>query len=185
MRIDTTVSHGDWFQSFGTFGTPSISWLMGLLEGAGINTVHWRTLFGARAKYPSKLESIYWGGEGGGFDRPGVTGEQKGRMAYDLRDWDQMKDVVRIGKEMGVRTSAWYTLYEESHFQTNTSRFAEVHPEYWVTTRDGYKLIAPIIADNQHDNNGREVDRPLPTILTGVDPDIAGIIPGPQPIVED
>ena len=137
MRIDTVVSHGDWFQAFGTYGTPSIAWIMGLLQDAGINTVHWRTVFGARASYPSKHETIYWGGEGGGFDRPGFTGEQRGRLAYDLREWDQMPDVVRLGREAGIKTSAWYTLYEESHFQTSISRFAGEHPELWWQTREG------------------------------------------------
>lgn len=144
MRIDSVISHGDWFQAFGTYGTPSIYWLNGLLREAGISTVHWRTMWGARASYPSKHEALYWGGEGGGFDRPGEAGEQKLRLAYDLRNWDHIADAVRIGKEMGIKTSAWYTLYEEAHFQTKISKFSEEHPEFWWQARDGKKRSSKV-----------------------------------------
>lgn len=138
MRIDSVVSHADWFQAYGSFGTPSVHRILDLLQDAGIRTIHWRTLFGARAKYQSKLETVYWGGEGGGVDRP-QKGELKGRMAYDLREWDPLKDFVTIAKQAGFKTSGWYTLHEESHFQRSLTRFATENPDLWVAARDGSK----------------------------------------------
>lgn len=135
MIIDTVVSHGDWFNAWGSYGRPSIYRILGQCLDAGIRKVHWRTFLGARAHYHSKLEPVAYGAEG--IERPGY--EADARKAYDLRQWDQLRDAVDIAHEMGLQISAWYPLYEETHVQLVTTSFAEKHPEYWWTARDGKK----------------------------------------------
>jgi hypothetical protein len=136
MRVDVTVSHGDWFNSWGSWGRPSVERILDQICDAGVRRVPWRTMFGARAQYHSKLESIYWGSEGGtGIDRPGNEGSA--RRSYDLRQWDPLRDAVDVAHRLGLQIGAWYPLYEESHFQLDVTRFAREHPEFWVKTRDG------------------------------------------------
>jgi hypothetical protein len=133
MQIDTAVSHGDWFNAWGSFGRPSVERILDEIGRAGVSKVHWRTFFGARAMYPSRLEKVYWGGEV--VDRPG--NEATARLAYDLRDWDQLTDAVREAKARSLRITAWYPLYEETHLQRVTTTLVERHPEHCWQTREG------------------------------------------------
>lgn len=135
MIIDTVVSHGDWFNAWGSYGRPSIHRILSQCLDAGIRKVHWRTFHGARANYHSKLEPVAHGAED--IERPGYEADP--RKAYDLREWDQLRDAVDIAHELGLQIAAWYTLYEETHVQRVTTTFAEKHPEYWWTARDGKK----------------------------------------------
>ncbi len=135
MIIDTVVSHGDWFNAWGSYGRPSIHRILSQCLDAGIRKVHWRTFHGARANYHSKLEPVAHGAED--IERPGY--EAGPRKAYDLREWDQLRDAVDVAHELGLQIAAWYTLYEETHVQRVTTTFAEKHPEYWWTARDGKK----------------------------------------------
>jgi uncharacterized lipoprotein YddW (UPF0748 family) len=133
LQIDTVVSHGDWFNGWGTYGTPSVYRILSEIKRAGVRKVYWRTFFGARAMYQSALEPAYSGDEM--IDRPG--NEQIMRMRYDLVNWDLLKDAVTISRELALPIFAWYTLYEETHYQLKTTRFAEQHPEFWYMARDG------------------------------------------------
>jgi uncharacterized lipoprotein YddW (UPF0748 family) len=135
MVIDTAVSHGDWFNAWGSYGRPSVHRILGQCRDAGIRKVHWRTFHGARANYHSRLEPAASGSEG--IERPGY--EAGPRQAYDLREWDPLRDAVDIAHDLGLQISAWYTLYEETHVQRVTTTFAEKHPEYWWTARNGKK----------------------------------------------
>jgi uncharacterized lipoprotein YddW (UPF0748 family) len=129
------VSHGDWFNGWGTYGTPSVYRILSEIKRAGVRKVYWRTFFGARAMYPSALEPAYSGDEM--IDRPG--NEQIARMRYDLTNWDILKDAVEISHDLSMPIFAWYTLYEETHYQLKTTRFAEQHSEFWYEARDGRK----------------------------------------------
>ena len=133
MVIDTAVSHGDWFNAWGSYGRPSVHRILGECAAAGIRKVHWRTFHGARANYHSQLEPVAYGAED--IERPGF--EAGPRQAYDLRDWDPLRDGVDIAHALGLMISAWYTVYEETHVQRVTTTFAETHPEYWWTARSG------------------------------------------------
>ncbi len=136
MRVDVTVSHGDWFNSWGSWGRPSVERILDQVQQAGITRVPWRTMFGARAQYHSKLEDVYWGSENGtGIDRPGNEGSA--RRAYDLRQWDPLRDAVDIGRQRGLKIGAWFPLFEESHFQLDVSRLARTNPDCWAQTREG------------------------------------------------
>ncbi|MFT4116979.1 hypothetical protein [Bradyrhizobium sp.] len=136
MRVDVTVSHGDWFNSWGSWGRPSVERILDQLKEAGVQRVPWRTMFGARAQYHSKIETVYWGREGGGgIDRPGNEGTA--RRSYDLRQWDPLPDAIEAGRERGLEIGAWYPLFEETHFQLDVSRLAREKPECWVETREG------------------------------------------------
>ena len=133
MIIDTVVSHGDWFNAWGSYGRPSVYRILDQCRDAGIRRVYWRALFGARAHYHSRLEPAAFGAEG--IERPGY--EAGPRKAYDLREWDPLRDAVDIAHELGLQLSAWSTIYEETHVQLVTTTFAERHPEYWWVARDG------------------------------------------------
>jgi uncharacterized lipoprotein YddW (UPF0748 family) len=133
MIIDTVVSHGDWFNAWGSYGTPSVYRILSQCRDAGIRRVYWRTFLGARAHYHSNIEPVAYGAEG--IERPGNEGRD--RLAYDLRQWDPFRDGVRIAHEFGMQISAWSTFYEETHVQLVTTKFAEEHPEYWWVSRDG------------------------------------------------
>jgi uncharacterized lipoprotein YddW (UPF0748 family) len=136
MRVDVTVSHGDWFNSWGSWGRPSVERILDQIQQSGVKRVPWRTMFGARAQYHSKLETVYWGSEGGtGIDRPGNEGSA--RRSYDLRQWDPLRDAIDVGRQRGLEIAAWYPLFEESHFQQDVSRFARDNPACWSETRDG------------------------------------------------
>ena len=133
MLIDTAVSHGDWFNAWGSYGRPSVYRILDQCRDGGIRKVHWRTFHGARANYHSKLEPVAHGSED--IERPGY--EAGPRKAYDLREWDPLRDAVDIAHELGLQISAWYTVYEETHVQRVTTTFAAAHPEYWWTARSG------------------------------------------------
>lgn len=140
MIIDTVVSHGDWFNAWGSYGTPSVYRILDQCSESGIRKVYWRTFLGARAHYHSKIEPVAYGAEG--IERPGF--EAGPRKAYDLRQWDPLSDGVRIGHELGLQISAWSTFYEETHVQLATTRFAEQHPEYWWVARNGRKRSSKV-----------------------------------------
>lgn len=140
MIIDTVVSHGDWFNAWGSFGRPSVVRILDQCRQAGIRKVYWRSFLGARAHYHSRLEPIAWGGEG--IERPGY--EARPRLAYDLREWDPLKDAVAVAHELGLQLSAWPTIYEETHVQLVTTEFAAAHPEYWWTARDGRRRASKL-----------------------------------------
>jgi len=131
--IDTVVSHGDWFNAWGSYGKPSVYRILDQCRQSGIRRVYWRTFLGARAHYHSQLEPIAYGAEG--IERPGY--EARERLAYDLREWDPLRDAVAVAQELELELSAWSTIYEETHVQLVTTKFAEQHPEYWWTARDG------------------------------------------------
>lgn len=133
MQIDTVVSHGDWFNGWGTYGAPSVYRILSEIKRAGVRKVYWRTFFGARAMYRSALEPAYSGDEM--IDRPG--NEAVMRMRYDLTSWDVLKDAVSISHELDLPIVGWYTLYEETHYQLKTTRFAEEHPDLCYMARDG------------------------------------------------
>ena len=136
MRVDVTVSHGDWFNSWGSWGRPSVERILDQMKHAGVVRVPWRTMFGARAQYHSKLEDVYWGSEGGtGIDRPGNEGSA--RRSYDLRQWDPLRDAIDVGRQLGMQIGSWYPLFEESHFQLDVSRLARENPACWSETREG------------------------------------------------
>ena len=136
MRVLTTVSHGDWFNAWGSWGRPSVDRILDEIAAAGVVDVPWRTMFGGRAQYASQLEDVYWGSENGtGIDRPGNEGSS--RRSYDLRAWDPLADAVHAARDRGLRIGAWYPLVEESHFQLDVSRYAREHPEAWATDADG------------------------------------------------
>jgi uncharacterized lipoprotein YddW (UPF0748 family) len=132
MQVDTVVSHGDWFNGWGSWGYPSVYRILAEIKRAGVRKVHWRTFFGARAMYHSALEQSLMGDEG--IDRPG--NEAVVRMRYDLRSWDPLKDAVSVSRELQLPIHAWYTPYEESHYQTVPTTFTLEHPEYRQMTRD-------------------------------------------------
>ena len=69
MLIDTVVSHGDWFNGWGTYGAPSVYRILSEIKRAGARKTYWRTFMGARAMYHSALEDVYSGDEQ--IDRPG------------------------------------------------------------------------------------------------------------------
>jgi uncharacterized lipoprotein YddW (UPF0748 family) len=133
MIIDTVVSHGDWFNAWGSYGRPSVYRILDQCREAGIRKVYWRSFLGARAHYHSRLEPVAYGAEG--IERPGF--EAGPRRAYDLREWDPLRDAVEVAHELGLKLSAWSTFYEETHVQLATTRFAEQHPEYAWVARDG------------------------------------------------
>lgn len=133
MNIDTVVSHGDWFNGWGSYGPPSVYRILSEIKRAHVRKVYWRTFFGARAMYHSALEPPYSGDEA--IDRPG--NEQVMRMRYDLKSWDILKDAVAVARELSLPIMAWYTLYEETHYQLTTTRFAKEHPEFWYVARNG------------------------------------------------
>jgi hypothetical protein len=133
LQIDTVVSHGDWFNGWGSWGYPSVYRILAEIHRAGVRKVNWRTFFGARAMYHSALEPVLMGDEG--IDRPG--NESVVRLRYDLKSWDPLKDAVAVSRELALPIVAWYTPYEESHFQTTTSTLALAHPELCQATRDG------------------------------------------------
>ena len=64
MILDTVVSHGDWFNAWGSFGKPSVYRILDQCRQAGIRRVYWRTFLGARAHYHSRLEPVAYGAEG-------------------------------------------------------------------------------------------------------------------------
>jgi uncharacterized lipoprotein YddW (UPF0748 family) len=131
--VDTVVSHGDWFNAWGSFGRPSVIRILSECKDAGIRRVYWRALFGARAQYHSAIEPCAYGGEG--IERPGY--EAGPRRAYDLREWDPLRDGVDVAHELGLEFSAWSTIYEETHVQLATTKFATEHPEFSWIARDG------------------------------------------------
>jgi len=133
MILDTVVSHGDWFNAWGSFGKPSVYRILDQCRQAGIRRVYWRTFLGARAHYHSRLEPVAYGAEG--IERPGNEGRD--RLAYDLREWDPLGDAVSVARELGLQLSAWSTFYEETHVQLVTTRFAAEHPEFWWMSREG------------------------------------------------
>ncbi|CAN5550810.1 hypothetical protein BH10ACT7_BH10ACT7_06110 [soil metagenome] len=136
MKVQATVSHGDWFNAWGSWGKPSVERILAELRDAGIKQVPWRTMFGGRAQYSSQHEDVYHGSERGtGIDRPGNEGSA--RRAYDLRTWDPLRDAVEVAHGMGLEIGAWYPLFEESHFQLDVSRFSRDHEASWASTRDG------------------------------------------------
>jgi hypothetical protein len=140
MVIDSVVSHGDWFNAWGSFGKPSVYRILEQCADSGIRRIYWRSFLGARAHYHSKLEPVAVGGEG--VERPG--NEAKARRAYDLREWDPLRDAVEVAHELGLQVSAWSTFYEETHVQTVTTKFAEAHPEYWWVSREGKKRASKV-----------------------------------------
>lgn len=133
MIIDTIVSHGDWFNAWGSYGYPSVVRILDQCRASGIRRVYWRTFLGARAHYHSQIEPVAHGSEG--IERPGY--EAGPRAAYDLRTWDPLPDAVTVARRLGLQLSAWSTIYEETHVQLVTTTFAAAHPAYWWRTRDG------------------------------------------------
>jgi uncharacterized lipoprotein YddW (UPF0748 family) len=138
--IDTVVSHGDWFNAWGSYGRPSVYRILDQCRESGMRRVYWRTFFGARAHYHSQIEPVAYGAEG--IERPGR--EAAPRQAYDLREWDPLRDAVDIARELGLQLSAWSTVYEETHVQLTTTKFAEQHPEYWWVARNGKKRLSKL-----------------------------------------
>jgi uncharacterized lipoprotein YddW (UPF0748 family) len=136
--IDTVVSHGDWFNAWGSFGRPSVVRILQECQNAGIRKVQWRTFLGARAHYHSAIEPVAWGGEG--IERPGYEGDA--RQGYDLREWDPLRDGVEVAHDMGLQIAGWSTIAEETHVQLTTTRFAERHPEFCCVSRDGYVRLS-------------------------------------------
>lgn len=140
MNIDTVVSHGDWFNAWGSFGRPSVVRILDECRRAGIRSVYWRAFLGARAHYHSRLEPVAYGAEG--IERPGY--EAGPRLAYDLREWDPLREAVAVAHDFGLALSAWSTIYEETHVQLATTRFAAEHPEYWWVARDGRRRASKL-----------------------------------------
>jgi uncharacterized lipoprotein YddW (UPF0748 family) len=133
MLIDTVVSHGDWFNGWGTYGAPSVYRILSEIKRAGVGKTYWRTFMGARAMYHSALEDVYSGDEQ--IDRPG--NEAVFRMRYDLKSWDPLRDAVKTAGELNMPLIAWYSVYEESHYQNTTTRLALSNPELCWRTREG------------------------------------------------
>lgn len=140
MIIDTVVSHGDWFNAWGSFGKPSVYRILEQCRKAGIRRVYWRSFLGARAHYHSGLEPVAYGAEG--IERPG--NEAEARRAYDLREWDPLRDAVEVAHELGLELSAWSTFYEETHVQMVTTQFAAQHPECWWVARNGKRRASKL-----------------------------------------
>jgi uncharacterized lipoprotein YddW (UPF0748 family) len=138
--IDSIVSHGDWFNAWGSFGRPSVIRILQECHNAGIRKVHWRTFLGARAHYHSAIEPVAYGEEG--IERPGY--EADARLAYDLREWDPLVDAVDVAHSFGIKIGAWSTIAEETHVQVATTRFAEEHPEFCCLSRDGYRRLSKL-----------------------------------------
>lgn len=135
MQVDTVVSHGDWFNGWGSWGYPSVYRILAEIQRAGVQKVYWRTFFGARAMYHSALEKPLMGDEC--IDRPG--NEAIVRMRYDLQSWDVLRDAIKVSGELTLPVVAWYTPYEESHYQKVPTTFALEHPELCVESREGRK----------------------------------------------
>lgn len=133
MLIDTVVSHGDWFNGWGTYGAPSVYRILSEIKRAGVRKTYWRTFMGARAMYHSALEDVYSGDEQ--IDRPG--NEAIFRMRYDLKSWDPLRDAVKTAADLQMPLMAWYSVYEESHYQNTTTRLPKSNPELCWRTREG------------------------------------------------
>jgi hypothetical protein len=138
LQIDTVVSHGDWFNGWGSWGYPSVYRILAEIQRAGVRKVHWRTSFGARMMYHSALEAPLMGDEG--IDRPG--NEAVVRMRYDLKSWDPLRDAVKVSNELKLPIYGWYTPYEESHYQTTTTSIVRNHPELCQEARDGQRRLS-------------------------------------------
>ena len=157
LTLSAPLTHSDWMiKPHIKWGPEGVRQMLDACKAWEFSRIHWRTLDGGRADYPSKVVRPFNDWDEDNFFNPksdedkaiaakysaGLTPERKQQILdrlklIDYSKFDALAEAIRYGHSIGLKIDAWVSINEDDHGWGIVSDFARQHPQFRWKRRDG------------------------------------------------